>query len=354
MKKTCASLLAALCLAPQLLSTTHAGDGAQPVTELPTVKADASGPPIWRFVRGDRTVLVLGTLQPLPRDVAFVDTGLQSALAASGAILGSEGVDIGADIGLFRGLTLWPSIRKTKLIEGGKRLADVVPAEDYRRWSELKARYLPGNDGVERLRPMYAAWQLYEAALSARGMAPGSPVSRQISSSARKLDLEIVDARYQVKVRNPKEAVTSFEVDREADLACFRRTLHDLEPWLDAAPAIADAWSRGDTATTSAILETTPRLGRCWARLTNEAIAQAEGVDAARAAREQWRAALERATREHPVLFTTLPLDELLDGQGSAQALQAAGFRLEAPAGGIADVSASELPEPPAPAGSHR
>jgi hypothetical protein len=85
-------------------------------------------------------------------------------------VIGPPTVSMGSDIGFFRGLMLVPSLLKARNNPGGMHLQDMVPADLYARWLPLKARYMGRDRGVEKRRPIFAAQELYEAAMRKSGL----------------------------------------------------------------------------------------------------------------------------------------------------------------------------------------
>lgn len=305
----------------------HSDAQGDPATTLDTVQVRAgSGPEVWRFTKGGTTVMVISSLQPLPLDLTSSNPAIANRISVASAVLGPEGVVIGEGIGILRGLTLWPSIRNTKYLRDGRSVTDVLTPTEAARWNELKQRYLPRERRIDALLPMYAAWKLHEAALSAHGLGSRGSVSKLISDAAHARRVPVIDARYRLSIGNPKRAVAGFQVPADQDLNCFRRTMADLTPWLDAAPAIADAWFEGHTAEAGSLLSSAPRPARCWSQLTNEAIARGEGVDLDAATAASWRQALREASDVYPVILTALPLEDLLAGRGRVADLRKMGF----------------------------
>ena len=67
------------------------------------------GPGLWKASKGDHVLYILGTQSPLPRDMEWDAREVRGVLERAGAVLGSPGVAIGADVGFFRGLAMAPA-----------------------------------------------------------------------------------------------------------------------------------------------------------------------------------------------------------------------------------------------------
>ena len=285
-----------------------------------------SGPKIWKFQRGRKIIWVLGTLQPLSKGATFNTEEIRARLAKSDVVLDREGLVIGDNIGIFRGLTLWPAIRRSKFNPSGRPLRDLLPPTTYDRWLQAKAKYIGRNNGVDRLRPMYAAYELFEAAVRKAGLVTANPAYAMINKEAKKLDIPIIDTKMRLSINNPRDAVTEFAVPQADDIRCLEQTLDRLDRFAQNAATLGDAWSEGDVARLNHT--SNAAISACWARLTNEAIGKQQGIsDLYHLVETRWIDALNRALREHDVVFTTMPVRDLLDSTGLAAALNREGFR---------------------------
>jgi hypothetical protein len=103
------ALLAASLLA--LATTASATDPRTAELAPITVVGKSSGPPIWELKRGDKTLWILGTLHPVPRDIPVDTTEIEARIAQSQVVLGSSGIAIGEDLGFFQTLFLLPAAR---------------------------------------------------------------------------------------------------------------------------------------------------------------------------------------------------------------------------------------------------
>jgi hypothetical protein len=302
---------------------------AEDVTNLDAVVISAAdaGPHVWEYQRGAQKVLVLGTIYPVPTSLDFVPATVQKSIDASSVVVGSSGVVVGEGIGLFRGLTLWSSVRKSKYLPVGRTLSDVLSPEDYRRWTGLKARYLSGNRDVERMLPMYAAWQLYEAVLE-RSSIEQRKVSaiETVMQLAKGKRIPVVDAKFHLAIRDPKRAIAEFAVDAEADQRCLRGTMDGIESLPGLSQQLARDWSDGNVEAMKATLDSNILPTPCWSWLTNEAIARQQGEDLDRAVRDAWIKALQEAARSNKVVFTTAPVTDVLRGTGRVAWLLSQGF----------------------------
>lgn len=291
-------------------------------TDLPAVAAThpGAGPQIWTFVKDTTTLKVLGTVQPLHRNLRFDGYGVRKAMESADALLSGEGVVTGEGIGLIRGLQLLPAMRRIKRNASGRTLRDVTSSVDYENWRRLAERYFPGNRRAEKLRPMYAAGALYEASIARNGLDRHHPAQALITDLTKKQGIPLLDARLHVRIADPEHAIATFHVDDETDLRCFRETLNTLQPWLDAAPLTGEAWRNGEYG------DSPSAPPRCWSWLTNEAIAKSAGITLDVAVRERWMQTLRAASAEYATIFTTMPIEDLENRSGLVAALEQDGF----------------------------
>ena len=295
-----------------------------PVT-VPTVKS----PPLWLFTKGDKQIIVLGTQIPLPESGVVVTAPIKAYVTQSQAVLTGPGLKAGDGVGWLRGLGMVRAMRKARQNDGGRTLSEVVPADVYERWRSLKDMYLGKDSSVEKLRPMYAAYELYIAALEQHQMTENSNLGSVIADAASAAGMDRVDARYSLPVRNFRKTVKAFDVPDAEDIHCLDQTLRTLEAYFEYSPAAADAWSVGDMERYRAAEAQYVPIEACWARLTNEAIGRNVGVakpyDQVGPA---WYAEMNRNLAFHDRVFTTLPARDLLEGTGLANQLRVDGYQM--------------------------
>ena len=313
----------------------HASDKppTQPeqIHTLETVSASttASGPPMWEFTRGSKRIVVLGTMTYLPEGLSFDTAGIERHVAQSQVVVSSPGLVVGDNIGLFRGLTLWPGIRRNKFNDDNRTLSDVLPADVYREWEKARQAYSHTRTGGERLRPMYAAMELFEAVAKDAKLAPGTPSARIVADAASSHGIPTIDARFRLAIADPKAAVKQFHVSSADDVQCLKQTIDRLVTFVQESRNLGEAWSSGDQMRLEEWrAQDRPSLS-CWSALTNQAIARQEGfTDLQGQIHQSWNARLQQALEANDTIFTSLPLRELLDANGLSSSLRRAGFTM--------------------------
>ena len=154
---TCLHRFFAILSAASLLLAVPAA-AQEPIEEV-LVTGQQPGPGLWKVTRpGDadgHVLWILGNYSPLPKNMTWRSTELESVLAASQELLAP--VSVNASAGPLGGITLLPSLVGVRRNPADARLQDVVPPDLYARWLPLKARYLGNDDDVEEWRPIFAA-----------------------------------------------------------------------------------------------------------------------------------------------------------------------------------------------------
>jgi hypothetical protein len=229
-------------------------------------------------------------------------------------------------------LTLLPSIIGFRNNPDGAMLRDVVAPEAYARWLVLKAKYLGNNAGVERERPYFAADRLYRAALQQAGLTTMDEVADKVDKMVRKTSIKITSSHVKVEVDDPRAAIKEFKQGSMDDAACFALTLDRLETDLDAMRVRANAWSRGKIDVIGK-LDFADRDGACKDAMKNTRVIKQrfDGEAAEQRMRKLWLEAAEKALATNRSTFAMLQVRYILKGDDVVAALQAKGYKVEAP-----------------------
>jgi hypothetical protein len=275
---------------------------------------------------------LLGTVTPMPRGLEWQSPQADAVLAEAGEIIGPPGVSVSMGWGgLFKAALAAPTMFKVRRIPDGRTLREVLPAELYVRWTGLKSRYLPGDDDVESWRPIFAAGELYQAALKRARLDGGNPVGKRVATLVGKRDIRHTRTALSRQIKDPKRVAKSFASGPVDDIACFRSLLDQLESDVVVAAERANAWAVGDIAA----LQRLQPLGS--GRACSEAILKTEtarmlGVaDGDARSQAQWLAAVEVALERNGTSFGLLPMSQLLARDGLLARLQARGYDVVAP-----------------------
>lgn len=300
------------------------------------VRGEQPGPGLWKVTSPEGHVLwVLGTLDPLPRDMQWQSRDVLERLAQSQELLLEPGVRLKAHLGFFGSLALLPRLIGIRNNPGHARLADIVPPATYVRWQALKARYLGHSRKVEKWRPLFAGFELYEAAIKDAGM-DRKGVVPMLVDAAKDRDIKRTPTSYVVTVDDPKALVKDFKRERLDDLACFESMLDRVQTDVARMGARANAWATGDLA----MLRQYAGIARdipCTDAVSGAGFARKLGLGTIeRNVREAWLSQARRALGANQTTFALLPIDEALRPDGYLGALSSGGYSVEAPETGDA------------------
>lgn len=295
------------------------------------VSGDQPGPGLWRVESGDNTLWILGTLNPLPKRMRWKSEEVEALIAQSQEVLRPPRVDASTDLGRFRSLLLLPSLLKARNNPDDANLEQVLPAELYARWVPLRDKYLGRARAVEKRRPIFAAAELFRRAIGRSGLDRSSPVGEAVEKAAKRQKVPLIEPTLAVKIEDPKALIKEFSQGALDDTACFARTLDRLEVELDVMRARANAWAMGDIQALRELPHSDPAAACIEAVLGAEALQRRGLVDLPERLEALWLEAAERALANNRMTFATLPMRELIEPDGYLAALQARGYRVEAP-----------------------
>lgn len=313
-----------------LLAVPAAAGVAEEIEEI-LVTGEQPGPGLWKVTQGDHVLWILGSVTPLPKKLQWRSRQVERVIAGSQEVIGEAQVH--PSLGFFRTVTLLPALMKMRDNEAGQTLQQVVPADLYARWLRQKQRFMPHNSGVERLRPMFAAQELYQQALDKSGLSPRSVIWPTVLHLARQHNVPIRKMDSKVEVEDPKQLIRDFKsTPKDLDVACLRATVERLEVDLDGMKQRAQSWSTGDL---EALRQASyvDRDAACIAAATAaESINQRYEAVRTRVF-EDWVGAAMSALAHNRSSFAVLPMAEILQPDGRLERLRRRGYHVEAPPG---------------------
>lgn len=336
------SLFLTLCLA--LASTPLAAQTAPPpplpasaasapLLEAVTVSGEQPGPGLWKVTRGDHTLLILGTLSPIPRDVTWKTDQIEDALAHAGELILPPKVEIKPNVGFFGRLALLPSLIGVRNAPDGATLRETVPADVYQRWLAVKARYIGDENKVERYRPIFAAVELYKQAVKKAGLRKSGDITRTVIDLATRHGVKQVPVPYTLLVDDPRSVVKEFKRSTLDDVSCFTQSVDNIDAQLADMTRRANAWATGDIVGLRDDRRA-KQLRTCLDAITEGGAAQRAGIaDVPREVRTRWLAAVDGAMASTPQSVAIVPIDDLLGDDGYLAALKAKGYTVESPDG---------------------
>jgi len=304
----------------------------EPLEEV-LVTGQQPGPGLWKVTRpgdaGGHVLWILGNYSPLPKKMKWRSREIESVLASSQEVLAPATVS--ASVGPLGGITLLPSLIGARRNPNGVRLQDVVPPDLYARWLPLKAHYLGKDDDVEEWRPIFAAQELYRAALKDKELVPYEGVWPQVEKLARKAKVRVTTPEVELKVEKARAAIKEFKKTPLSDVECFSRTIQRLESDLDLMRERANAWSVGDVERLRQ-LAPVERASACIAVVLESSFMQERGYgDVLERVKAAWVTAAEQALDRNASTVAVLSIDEILKPNGYVARLREQGYSVEEP-----------------------
>ena len=303
---------------------------AEPAPEQIHVVAQRPGPGMWKVSKGEHVLWVFGMYGPVPKDMQWRSHEVERVIRNSQEYLSAPTAS--ARPGFFKSITLLPSLIGMRKNPDGATLRDVMPAEDYARWTTFKAQYLPDNDDVERERPIFAAQVLSEAARKQSGLIDSYMVRKQVLELVKTAKLKETSSTFQIPMDNARTVLKNFKKSTLGDAACLAQTMATLKQDIEAASERANAWAKGDLDEMRK-LDFTTREEACFGALMNSAAfdAEPEFKNMKVRAQDMWVASAEKALAANASTFAMLRVDEIFDPKGVIAALVAKGYEVESP-----------------------
>ncbi len=295
------------------------------------VEGEQPGPGLWLVRKGNHDLYILGTLRPLPAKMQWHSTQVQQVLAQAQEVIRMRGVHIKPDIGFFKGLMLMPKLLGARNNPDDRKLKDVVSPASYARWQALKARYIGSDGGVEKRRPLFAAQELYVAAMKKSGLDTHDLAWPVVSEAIKTHSPVVTVVKEEIVIKDIKPLLKEWSKTTLDDLACFDNTMQLIETNIDTMRARANAWATGNMPALRA-LPPAAQWEACSNALTEAGIGKRLGYgDAQRKVRAEWMAAADAALDRNTVSFALLDLNEMLGSNGYLAALEAKGYTVIAP-----------------------
>ncbi|MDB5963187.1 MAG: TraB/GumN family protein [Massilia sp.] len=326
------AVAAVLCLSI-LTAPAWGQQAAVTAPEQVLVVGQRPGPGLWKVTKDEHVLWIFGTYSPLPAQMQWRSREVETIIAQSQELLGMPGMSLG--VGWKDSLnivTALPSLIGARKNVNGETLQQVVPPDVYARWTGLKTKYLGNEDGVESLRPMFAADRLFTVATSKSGLANGAHITDRIYAVAKEHKLKLTSTGISIALDNPRGALKDFKKSAFEDVDCFTKTIDRLETDLDGMRVRANAWAIGDVEKMRAL--TYPdQAEACRTAMTGSAwmkgLKGAEDLDAR--VKASWLAAVDKAVLANRSTFALLPVSQAMNTGGYLDALKDKGYVVEQP-----------------------
>ncbi len=362
-------MLKRLMLVMLALVVTAQAPGAAPpkLDELDEVVVEGRvpGPPLWKITNGNRVFWILPIVDIYPRNIEWDSGRVERLLAGSEEYIykprnGSTFPGISA--GGHTILRTMLAGNKLTHLPRGTTLADVLPADLYRRLQALQARYFPDTK-INHLTIWQARWVMEEEILDKQRLAlidyselnSPKPITEKLYRwlNRSNLDRRTYTSYFETSDITSKQfkevsrAVEKWSLSAEAmrqDIACMEKAVNFFELEFGAAKRRANAWAQGraDGLVNPARLYTEsdscrePPLQDIFKGnaelerfLSDNPAFAPDYVAMDEKRRVLWLAEAERALQNNTKTFGVLTVDDIL-GKGSLVAvLEARGYKVE-------------------------
>ena len=308
-------------------------DDEPALTQLETVVVSGiqPGPGLWQVKRDGHRMWVLGTLTPLPKRMQWESLEVEERIAQSQEVIYPPTAELTVKGGIIGGLFLLPSLLKARDNPDKQALKDVVPAEDYARWTVLKRKYLPRNRDVEKRRPIFASGALFEKAIDNAGLSFDDRVLPVVKKAARRSKVAVTRPSIEIRIEKARAALKDFRSEQLDDVACFRLTVERLEGDVTAMRGWANAWATGDVEALRD-LPYQDQIRACVDAVLRSELAKDRGFADLRQRVEQvWLEAAEKAIAKNETSFAILPMSQVMRDDGILARLAAKGYEIVPP-----------------------
>lgn len=320
-----AAAVAALCLAaPCLAAPAALPRGARdpaPQAAIPEilVTGERTGPGLWHVNRGAAQLWILGTVNPLPKDLRWRSRQIEQILGGANAVVMAKPLDIG----IVRVLWLLLTRRDLLMVPRGAELRAVLPADLYARFAAQRAKYTGNPHKWERYRPIIAVAFLQEAALHSVGLSTRLDVGAEVRKLARRHDVRVE----QIKLAGWRDALDALKtLPPDVEDKCVAAVLATVERGLPRLVERAHAWATGDIRRIQS-LPYAPEVDACRTAVNGGTRA----ADLIAQIRRTWLASLDQHLRQKGVTLAVVNMDLLLEPGGLLDQLRSQGYAVQPP-----------------------
>ena len=276
------------------------------------VLARRSGAPMWTVTRGDSTLILVGAITGIPRDLAWRPDDLEAAAARSNQILSPlEGRVSVSDI--FR--IIWRA-RTIGMMPEGQTSADYLTPDYQARLESIMAAERNQDWRTESL--LLVGVQLMRDKAGYQAGRSGDDVMDVIRRAARRARVPV---RPVGTVRGDEVVESLITAPQTAHVPCLEAAIVAAEQGPDSARIRAEDWRALRVA--DVVASPIDRaLNQCWPWGDPEIAPQL---------RQQWAAAIETALVSPGVIMGVAPIRLLAEEGGVLDGLEARGFDVVGP-----------------------
>lgn len=228
--------------------------GASTQIDEVVVSGKVSGPEMWHaYIDDDHDLWIFGTMKPLPANMQWDDSDVRGMVQQAQEVLWYPSYSVNVKANFFQEAMLGFKYMRAMNNPDGKALKDVLDPALYARWQAAKARYMPGNSGVERKRPVVAAEELLAAATKRAGLSWKYSFHEAIKPTIESAGVKDNLPKFEVKLSaaTAKAALSDIRQTNLDDARCLAATIDAVNTDLPRMVANANAWARGDVGAIS-------------------------------------------------------------------------------------------------------
>ena len=300
---------------PGSIELTPTDPGSAVVSEL-LVIARPPGPALWLVEKGGAKLYVVGSAPPLPHQLKWNSPRLDRAMDQASLVLIPPEASVGPlQITKFV-VTGGGGVRQSMF---GKRLEERLPPD-------LKARFVNDREQARRTAIPYKDWKPAVAGfilLSDFRQAAGLSEAKPVSTIERMAKEKNVQVKAMSQYRLGPVLASAGKLSDEANLACLRDILDELDYDAAHATTIGTDWANGDLASVRARYSASAAQ-RCLMRAPGGAALLNDQIG-------QSAQALEGALNRPGVTIAVVDLAFLLPANGVLDRLKASGATITSP-----------------------
>jgi uncharacterized protein YbaP (TraB family) len=316
---TALSIATGLIAAVIMAAVCRAEDAPPQVMDELIVTGEHTGPGMWHVHRGAANLWILGSMSPLPKGITWRSKQLEQLLDGTNQVV----VPKPFEIGIVRVLWLLITERNLLMVQGGKRLKDVMPPALHARFAVQRAKFTDDSDKWERYRPIIAAAFLQQAAFHQVGLSTRLDLGAAVRTLAKKHGVRIEE----LKIAGVHDVLDALKaMPTAAENACVDASLVTVEHDLPRLVERAQAWAAGNVERIASLREP-PEVDACRAALD-------EGAGASELialVRRTWLDRLEKYLQGGGVTVAVVNMDMLLEKGGLLDELREKGYDIDAP-----------------------
>ena len=276
------------------------------------VQARRSGAPMWTVTRGDSTLILVGAITGIPRDLAWRPDDLEAAAARSDQILSPQ-VGRASVTDLLR--VIWRA-RTIGLMPQGQTTADYLTPEYQARLDAIMAG--DRNQDWRTKSLLFVGFDLMQDKAGYRQGRSGDDAMDVIRRAARRARVSV---RPVGTVRGDELIDSLITAPQTAHIPCVEAAIAAAEQGPDAARERAEDWRALRVADVVAS-PIDKALNQCWPWGDPEIAPQL---------RQQWAAAIETAMISPGVTMGVAPIRLLAEEGGVLDGLEARGLDVVGP-----------------------